>query len=152
MSKRKLGRIFPGRCRYRAARVGVDYNLLVKAHGAGVPIADIGGPVFHVNHVGSFRIFKRLYQDAPAEAAWGNQRWHSGSVGYDNPDGWGLAAAPAHPISPGVTALAFAWECVPPLIELRRVVLPMARPGLSLPEQVASTDAASPAGDDASTT
>ncbi len=125
---------------YRAARVGVDYNLLVKAHGAGVPIVDIGGPVFHINHVGSFRIFKRLYGDSPAETAWGNRRWHSRHVVYENRDDWGLAAAPERPLRAGITELAFASACVPPLLELRRVVLPMARSDAPFDERFASND------------
>src|SRR5437667_253081 len=38
---------------YRAARVGIDLNFLVKAYGAGCTLVDIGGPVYHINHVGS---------------------------------------------------------------------------------------------------
>jgi hypothetical protein len=38
---------------YRAARAGIDLNFMVKVYSAGVPIADIGGPVYHLNHVGS---------------------------------------------------------------------------------------------------
>ncbi len=110
---------------YRAGRVGVDYNFLVKAHGAGFAITDIGGPVYHINHVGSFRISKALYRDNPAEAPWGDSHWHSRFVVYNNPEGWGLADAPSRPLSDGSVYLEFDWRAVPPLVDLRRVVLPV---------------------------
>jgi hypothetical protein len=114
---------------YRLARVGIDYNFLVKAHSAGVPIVDIGAPVYHVNHVGSFRLSKRVYRDAAAEGAWGKRTWHSHSVVYENPDTWGLGGAPERPLADGSTLIDFAWDAVPPLIDLRRVLLPLARGG-----------------------
>ena len=43
---------------------------------------------------------------------------------YHNPDGWGLGAAPVRTRSDGVIFLDFDWRAVPPLVELRRVVLP----------------------------
>ena len=110
---------------YRAGRHGVDHNFLVKAHGAGFAIEDIGGPVYHINHVGSYRISKALYRDKPQDAPWGDNRWHSRHVVYSNPDGWGLAAAPERLTADGTTLLEFDWKVVPPLIELRRVVLPI---------------------------
>jgi hypothetical protein len=109
---------------YRAARSGIDLNFLVKAHGAGYPIADIGGPVYHINHVGSFRISKAAYRDDPGDTPWGNIRWHSRHVAYNNPDGWGLSEAPSRQLSDGTVFLDFDWRAVPPIIELRRVVLP----------------------------
>jgi hypothetical protein len=108
---------------YRAARSGIDLNFLVKAYGAGVPIADLGGPVYHINHVGSMRISKAGHESA-TDTPWGNLRWHSRHVVYNNPDGWGLADAPARVRGDGCTFLEFDWKAVPPLIELRRVVLP----------------------------
>ncbi len=114
---------------YRRVRVGIDLNFLVKAHGAGVPIADIGGAVYHVNHLGSFRISKHLFRDAPAEAPWGDQRWHSRFVVYQNGDSWGLSAAPERVLEGGVRYLDFDWATVPPLIDLRGVVLPLALRG-----------------------
>jgi hypothetical protein len=78
---------------YRAARSGIDLNFLVKAYGAGVRIADIGGPVYHINHVGSMRISKAMYAETSTDTPWGNLRWHSRHVVYNNPDGWGLADA-----------------------------------------------------------
>jgi hypothetical protein len=109
---------------YRAARVGIDLNLLVKAHGAGYRIADIGGPVYHINHVGSLRVSKGLYRDTPSDTPWGNLRWHSRHVAYHNPDGWGLREAPARQLPDGSVLLEFDWKAVPPLVDLRRIVLP----------------------------
>ena len=108
---------------YRAARSGVDLNFLVKAYGARVPIVDIGGPVYHINHVGSMRLSKSLYASA-TETPWGNMRWHSRHVVYSNPGGWGLADAPARERPDGSTYLEFDWKAVPPLVELGRIVLP----------------------------
>ena len=110
---------------YRAGRHGIDHNFLVKAHGAGFPIADIGGPIYHINHVGSFRISKAFYRDNPREAPCGDIRWHSRHVVYNNPDGWGLAGAPERILPDGSVYLEFDWRAVPPLVELRRVVLPI---------------------------
>jgi hypothetical protein len=109
---------------YRLARAGPDLNLLVKAHGAGFPIADIGGPVYHFNHVGSFRISKSLYGKDLSQTAWGG-RWHARNVVYDNPENWGLRDAPTRTLANGVSYLDFDWRAVPPLVELRRVILPV---------------------------
>jgi hypothetical protein len=110
---------------YRAGRHGIDHNFLVKAHGAGVPIEDIGGPVYHINHVGSYRISKALYRDNPKDAPWGDNTWHSRHVVYSNPDGWGLRDAPSRTLPDGAVSLDFDWRAVPPIVELRRVVLPI---------------------------
>ena len=109
---------------YRAARSGIDLNFLVKAYGAGVPIADLGGPVYHLNHVGSMRISKTQHANEGTETPWGNMRWHSREVAYDNPDGWGLRDAPSRQTAPGCITLDFDWGAVPPLIDLRGIVLP----------------------------
>lgn len=122
---------------YRMARAGIDLNFLVKAHGAGVPIADIGGPVYHVNHVGSLRISKSLYGEDRSGSTWGN-RWHSRGVAYNNPDGWGLNDAPARPLAGGAIYLDFDWRAVPPLVELRRVVLPVRQAGTEPVRQAAT--------------
>ncbi len=116
---------------YRLARVGIDYNFLVKAQSAGVPIVDIGAPVYHVNHVGSFRVSKNVYRDAAADRAWGRRSWQSHAVVYENPGNWGLGAAPERPLDDGSTLLEFSWPAVPPLVDLRGVVLPLARQGLT---------------------
>src|SRR5262249_30649998 len=84
-----------------------------------------GGPVYHINHVGSMRISKALYANNSSETPWGNMRWHSRHVTYNNPDDWGLALAPARHLPDGSTFLEFDWKAVPPLVELRRVVRPM---------------------------
>ena len=112
---------------YRAARSGIDLNFLVKAYGSGIPIRDIGGPVYHLNHVGSMRISKTLHAGGVTDTPWGNMRWHSRHVTYNNPDGWGLADAPERTLPDGSTLLEFDWRAVPPLVELRRVVLPSRR-------------------------
>ena len=44
---------------------------------------------------------------------------------YNNPDGWGLADAPARTLPDGTVSLGFDWRAAPPLVELRRVVLPI---------------------------
>jgi hypothetical protein len=110
---------------YRGVKIGIDHNFLVKVHGDGFPIADIGGPVYHINHVGSYRISKSLYRDTQATAPWGDSTWHSRSVVYNNPDNWGLADAPSRVLSDGSLLLEFDWRAVPPLVDLRGVVLPV---------------------------
>jgi hypothetical protein len=110
---------------YRAARVGIDLNFLVKAHGSGYPIADIGGPVYHINHVGSLRISKAMFRDKPEDSPWGDMRWHSRHVVYNNSDDWGLGRAPSRRLPDGTTYLDFDWQAVPPIVELRRIVLPL---------------------------
>jgi hypothetical protein len=109
---------------YRLARVGVDVNFLVKAYSCHVPIRLMDGTVYHLNHVGSFRITRAQYADRAAEAPWGNQRWHSRYVSYENPETWGLAAAPEEPMAPQQIRLGFDWRAVPPMLELRRIVIP----------------------------
>jgi len=112
---------------YRLASVGVDYNFLVKAHANGLRLVDIGGPVYHPNHVGSFRLSKGI--DSPERSHFGDYRWHSRNVIYHNPDAWGLANAPVHPAGHGAFQLEFDWSAVPPLLDLRGVVLPGERVG-----------------------
>src|SRR6266850_294443 len=56
---------------YRVARAGIDHNFLVKAYGCGYRIVDLGSPVYHVNHPGSYRISKAVIQGTAAEASWG---------------------------------------------------------------------------------
>lgn len=114
---------------YRLARVGVDVNFLVKAYSSGYRIADIGSPVYHTNHVGSFRTTKNVASAETAEVAWGTRGWPSRSVIYDNPDSWGLRDAPERRIDEQTAWLDFSWDAVPPLVDLRRLVLPAARVG-----------------------
>lgn len=107
---------------YRITRAGVDQNFLAKAHGVGYPIEEIDGPVYHVNHVGSYRIWK-TGQDSSSNT-WGKLDWPARYVTYNNPDGWGLGDAPIRALPDGTSFLEFDWKAVPPLIDLRRVVLP----------------------------
>ena len=57
---------------YRAASAGIDLNFMVKVHGAGISIQEIGGPVYHLNHIGSMRISKSLHQGSRADSPWGD--------------------------------------------------------------------------------
>jgi hypothetical protein len=109
---------------YRVARIGLDHNFLVKAHSNGYRIADIGGPVYHVNHTGSFRLTWRQFQGREHEAPWGDSRWPAGHVTYANPASWGLASAPTRDLGEGRTWVDFDWSAVPPLVDLKRVVPP----------------------------
>jgi hypothetical protein len=120
---------------YRVARIGIDRNLLVKVLSSGFTIADIGGPVYHENHEGSYRLNPRAYEGRETEAPWGDRRWHSGGVSYVNPPTWGLERAPARQLADGSVWLDFAWAAVPALVDLQGVVVPAARRGGPLPGQ-----------------
>ena len=118
---------------YRVARIGIDQNFLVKALSGGIPIADIGGPVYHVNHAGSYRLSRNLHAGREVEAPYGNVCWHSHGVVYDNPPGWGLQRAPVRRRNEHSSLLEFSWNAVPPHVDLRRIVLPVARTGFPYP-------------------
>ena len=118
---------------YRMARIGIDRNLLVKVLSSGLRIADIGGPVYHVNHPGSYRLQPDAYEGREADAPWGDRRWHQGGVSYVNPPTWGLVNAPQRRLGDRSWYLDFSWDAVPPLVDLRRIVLPVARIGSSTP-------------------
>jgi uncharacterized protein (DUF2126 family) len=118
---------------YRVARIGIDQNFVVKALSGGLTVRDIGGPVYHVNHEGSYRLARVVYKNREAEAPYGDIRWHSKGVVYVNPPAWGLANAPERPLGDHTSALQFSWDAVPPLVDLRRVVLPVARIGHPYP-------------------
>ena len=118
---------------YRLARAGIDYNFLVKAYASGLDIVDIGGPVYHLNHPGSFRLSKKLFNENPAESHFGDYRWHSRYVVYNNRNAWGLSDAPVRACGQGVFHMDFEWAAVPPIVELRRVVLPGDRRGRPRP-------------------
>jgi hypothetical protein len=120
---------------YRVARIGIDRNVIVKALASGVEVRDIGGPVYHQNHEGSYRLNPKAYEGREAEAPWGDRRWHSNGVSYANPSTWGLAKAPAKPIAERCWYLDFSWDAVPPLVDLRRILVPAARSGLPTPGQ-----------------
>ena len=107
---------------YRVVRIGVDANFLVHALSSGVVIADIGGPVYHVNHAGSYLTTRQQYAGREAEAPYGDDRWNFNTVVYRNPPSWGLAEAPERPAGPRRTHLDFSWDAVPPLVNLAGVV------------------------------
>jgi hypothetical protein len=114
---------------YRVARIGIDRNLLVKALSSGIAIEDIGGPVYHVNHAGSYRVSPAAFAGREAEAPWGDRRWPQTGVSYVNPPTWGLSAAPVEARGDNRWYLRFAWAAIPPMVALRRIVLPVARLG-----------------------
>jgi hypothetical protein len=115
---------------YRVTRVGLDQNFVVKALSSGLAIRDIGGPVYHMNHPGSYQLTRHAYAGRESEAPYGDIRWHSRGVIYVNRPTWGLADVPARPLSSHVSVLDFSWDAIPPLVDLRRVVLPVASMGL----------------------
>jgi len=119
---------------YRVARIGIDRNVLVKAISRGLRIEDVGGPVYHVNHEGSYRLNPAAYVGREQDAPWGDRRWHSGGVSYVNPPSWGLSAAPVRG-GRRYQYLEFDWSAVPDLVDLRGVVLPVARRGHPTPGQ-----------------
>ena len=108
---------------YRLARFGVDHNFLVKARSCGVPIEDIGPPVYHISHTTSFQIARHVATPDEAAKLWGS-KWHNHEVIYDNPDGWGLGHAPVTQRDERLWQIEFAWTAVAPLVDLRRIVLP----------------------------
>lgn len=120
---------------YRLARVHMDGNFCLKAHSAGLALQAFDWPVYHVGR-GTLNSQKKLYADRPREAPWGDTRWKQAVV-YDNDANWGLKLAPARSVRPGVDFLAFTWAAVPPVVALRRVVLPVER--ASRPSAVAQT-------------
>ena len=95
---------------YRVARIGIDRNVLVKALSSGLRIADVGGPVYHENHEGSYRLNPTAYAGRETEAPWGDRRWHSGGVSYVNPPTWGLSEAPVREIGERVWYLDFSGQ------------------------------------------
>jgi hypothetical protein len=123
---------------YRAARLGIDRNFLVKALSSGLTIEEIGGPVYHVTHEGSFRDNRHTYAGREQDAHWGKTQWHSRGVIYVNPTTWGLARAPIRRENDVRSYLAFSWDAVPPLVDLERIVLPAARVGRPFPGQYVS--------------
>ena len=122
---------------YRAARFGIDRNFLVKAISSGLSIVDIGGPVYHVDHAGSYHLTADAYAGRQHEAPWGNRGWHSRGVSYVNPPTWGLQHAPAQRVAPGHWFLDFSWDAVPPMVDLRGVVIPASRVGRPSPGRYA---------------
>jgi hypothetical protein len=97
---------------------------MANVYGAGMRIVEIGGAVYHVDHVGSLRVTKAFHRHNRAESPWGDLDWRSERVAYNNREDWGLAEAPSRQAPDGVVFLDFDWKAVPPLVELRRIVLP----------------------------
>jgi hypothetical protein len=107
---------------YRVAKIHIDGNFCMKAYASDISIVDIGAPVYHVGR-GTLHAMRGMYNARPGDAPWGDIRWKSDVV-YDNGDRWGLGLAPEREIDRGTTFLAFDWEAVGPMVELRRVVPP----------------------------
>ena len=110
---------------YRVAKIHIDGNFCMKAYASNIPIVDIGAPVYHVGR-GTLLAMRGMYNARPGDAPWGDIRWKSDVV-YDNGDSWGLGGAPEREIDRGTTFLAFDWQVVGPMVDLRRVVLPGVR-------------------------
>lgn len=112
---------------YRVAKVHMDSNFCLKAYSAGFRLEPLDAVVYHVG-LGTLNSQVGLYRDRPGDAPWGDTRWKR-SVLYENDGNWGLWRAPMTELRPGVLRLEFRWEAVPPIVDLRRVVLPAARTG-----------------------
>ncbi|MGE0447346.1 MAG: hypothetical protein AB7P99_19140 [Vicinamibacterales bacterium] len=125
---------------YRLVRAGIDRNFVVKALSSGVPLADIGGPVYHVNHVGTFRVASRSSAHAVGNATSAGERWSPNAVAYQNPASWGLGEARDEPLADGCRRLRFSWDAVPPLVDLRGIVLPLVRPDRVPPDAVGESN------------
>jgi hypothetical protein len=100
----------------------MDANFCIKAHTAGVRLVDVGAPVYHVGR-GTLHAQKGAFRSRPADAPWGDKRWHK-DVLYANGEGWGLGAAPERQIDARTTFLDFDWTAVCPMVDLTRVVSP----------------------------
>jgi hypothetical protein len=112
---------------YRVAKIHIDGNFCVKARASGLRVTPIDTPVYHVG-LGTLYAQHPKYLERPDTAPWGDIRWKSDVI-YDNHPDWGLRAAPCRTTSPGVHYLHFDWAAVPPMLDLRRLVLPAARVG-----------------------
>lgn len=110
---------------YRNAKIHMDGNFCLKAYASGVPIVDIGAPVFHVGK-GTLHAQRGSYRDRPSDAPWGDIGWNS-EVLYDNGPLWGLGSAPERSRD-GVTWLDFDWRAVAPMVELNRLLPPTVLP------------------------
>jgi hypothetical protein len=109
---------------YRLTRVGIDGNLLTQAVACGVSMLDIGGPVYHIDHAGSYRTTRAQYAGREHEAPYGDERWASDVIVYRNGVRWGLHGAPERQTGPRRTAIDFSWDAVPPLVDLSGIRLP----------------------------
>jgi hypothetical protein len=111
---------------YRVAKIHLDGNFCAKAYGSGYRLIDIQAPIYHLNHVGSYTVTRGIYDSRPHEAPWGHNRW-KWSVVYENPDDWGLQRAPELQVDANTTWLDFTWDAVPLMVDLKRLLLPVAR-------------------------
>jgi hypothetical protein len=107
---------------YRVAKIHIDGNFCLKAHASGLPLTDIGFPVYHVGR-GTLHAQVGLYRDRPEAAPWGDKRWKSDVV-YANGPEWGLASGPERQLDACTRFVDFTWDAVGPMVELQRVVLP----------------------------
>jgi hypothetical protein len=57
---------------------------------------------------------------------------------YVNPPTWGLSQAPVRQEGERRWRLDFSWDAVPPLVDLKRIVLPAARLGGPVPGRYVS--------------
>lgn len=115
---------------YRVAKVHIDSNFCMKAHASGVPLVDLGAPVYHVG-LGTLNAQNPRYRQRPELAPWGDKRWR-GTLIYENRSDWGLASAPQRQVSAGIHYLDFDWAAVPPLVALGRLGRPL--PDATVPE------------------
>ena len=120
---------------YRAARFGIDANFVVHAVSSGLRIVDIGGPVYHVDHEGSYLTVRDQYAGREQDAHYGDERWRYREVVYRNRPAWGLADAPARSAGPRRTYLDFSWDAVPPLVDLGGVLVPPRPPAAAPVEE-----------------
>jgi hypothetical protein len=111
---------------YRVAKIHIDGNFCLKAHASGVPIVDIGAPVYHVGR-GTLHAQAGRYRNRPADAPWGDTRWKS-RVTYANGPEWGLAGAPERRLDDSTAFIDFDWRAVGPLVDLKGVVPPAPPP------------------------
>jgi hypothetical protein len=107
---------------YRVVRIAIDGNFVVNAAACGVPIADVGGPVYHLDHAGSYRMTRADFVGREAEAPYGDERWGVDRVVYRNRPGWGLAGAPERSLGPRRTYLDFSQQAAPPFVDVAAIV------------------------------
>ena len=110
---------------YRVAKIHMDSNFCLKAYSSGLTLTPLDAPVYHVGR-GTLNSQMKQYANKPADAPWGDTRWKCAVV-YDNDAGWGLGDAPVHAVRDGISYLEFTLAAVPPLVSLRRIVLPTSR-------------------------
>jgi hypothetical protein len=112
---------------YRVAKIHIDGNFCLKAYASGIPLVDIGWPVYHVGR-GTFHAQAGLYRDQPESAPWGDRRWKSHVI-YENGPEWGLGGAPERHLSACASFVDFSWNALGPIVDLSRVSLPGTGPG-----------------------